>query len=532
LKTRRLEIPLVVTALAAVSLAALWYVHRMDWTLYNPDAEAHLNIGRRIVDTRTPGYDQIGTAWLPLLHLLTIPLVLRDSLWQSGLAGAIPSAICFVMAGAFLFAAVRRGLRSSVASIAALGVFALNPNLLYLQSTPMTEAVFFGALAALLYFTILFRDTRSLLAASAAGVAALAASLTRYEGWFLLPFAAVYLWIAGGRRIVPTILFCAIAGLGPAWWFAHNYWVYGDALAFYNGPWSAIAIYQRAIDQGVARYRGDHDWPQAALYYATAAWLCAGTTPVLLGAAGLAGIFRARTFWPAIFLSLPPIFYVWSMHSSGTPIYVPNLWPNSYYNTRYGLAVLPLLSFCAAALVLLAPKRFRVAAAIAIPCAALLPWLLRPTPDNWICWKESQVNSVARRAWTREAAAFLAANYKRGDGILTAHGVAGVLRTAGIPLRESLNIDNPGIWEITCERPDLFLHEEWVIALAGDAADTAVTKTATKPGPKYDLVRSIIVKDAPVVDIYRRAHTAIQPPAIPDPDSDDTEKLLPYEPKQ
>jgi hypothetical protein len=169
---------------------------------------------------------------------------------------------------------------------------------------------------------------------------------------------------------------------------------------------------------------------------------------------------------------------------------------------------------------------------MAIPCAALLPWLLRPVPDNWICWKESQVNSVARRAWTHEAAAFLAANYKLGDGILTAHGVAGVLRAAGIPLRESLNIDNPGIWEITCERPDLFLHEEWVIALAGDAADTAVTKTTTKPGPKYDLVRSIIVKDAPVVEIYRRAHTAIQPPADPDPDSDDTEKLLPYEPKQ
>jgi len=81
-----------------------------------------------------------------------------------------------------------------------------------------------------------------------------------------------------------------------------------------------------------------------------------------------------------------------------------------------------LLAFCAAGLVLLVPKRFRAAAAIAIPCAVLVPWLLRPTPDNWICWKESQVNSVARRAWTREAAAFLAANYKTGDGILGAHG--------------------------------------------------------------------------------------------------------------
>ncbi|MDP8979980.1 MAG: glycosyltransferase family 39 protein [Acidobacteriota bacterium] len=532
MKIRRLEIPLIVTVLAALSVATVWYVHRMEWTLYNPDADAHLNIARRIVDSRTPGYDQIGTVWLPLPHLLTIPFVMRDSLWQSGLAGAIPSACCFVMAGAFLFAAVRRSLRSSAAAFTALGIFALNPNLLYLQSTPMTEAVFFGALAALLYFTILFRDTGSLPAAAGAGVAALAASLTRYEGWFLLPFAALYLWIAGRYRLVPAIVFCAIAGLGPIWWFAHNYWVYGDALAFYNGPWSASAIYQRALDQGVARYRGDHDWLQALFYYSTAAWICAGGVAVALGALGLAGILRARAFWPVVFLSLSPIFYVWSMHSSGTPIYVPNLWPNSYYNTRYGLAVLPLAAFCAGALVLLVPKRWRAAAAVAILCAAAVPWLMRPNPDNWICWKESQVNSIARRAWTREAAEFLAANYKPGQGILTAHGVAGVLRTDGIPLRESLNTDNRGIWEITCERPDLFLHEEWVMAMAGDAVDTAVTKTVTRTGPKYDLLRTIIVKDAPVVDIYRRAHTAIQPPAPPDSETDGTEKLLPYEPKQ
>ena len=44
--------------------------------------------------------------------------------------------------------------------------------------------------------------------------------------------------------------------------------------------------------------------------------------------------------WPL----LPPIFYVWSMHSGGTPIYVPGFGSASYYNTRYGLAALPLLA--------------------------------------------------------------------------------------------------------------------------------------------------------------------------------------------
>ena len=94
--------------LACLSAAAVWLTWRQGWTLYYGDAEAHLNIARRLVDSRTPGYDQFGTAWLPLPHLLMAPFVKDDFLWHSGLAGAIPSAICFVMAGHFFSLAARR----------------------------------------------------------------------------------------------------------------------------------------------------------------------------------------------------------------------------------------------------------------------------------------------------------------------------------------------------------------------------------------------------------------------------------------
>jgi hypothetical protein len=42
---------------------------------------------------------------------------------------------------------------------------------------------------------------------------------------------------------------------------------------------------------------------------------------------------------------------------------------------------------------------------------AVTPWLAYPKPDAWITWKESQVNSVTRRAWTKEAAAFFQTKY-------------------------------------------------------------------------------------------------------------------------
>ncbi len=54
---------------------------------------------------------------------------------------------------------------------------------------------------------------------------------------------------------------------------------------------------------------------------------------------------------------------------------------------------------------------------------------------------------MARRAWTREAADFLAANYRHGSGILFSFGdLTGVLREAGIPLREGLHVgQRPGV---------------------------------------------------------------------------------------
>src|SRR4051812_33737519 len=83
---------LLALLLTALSAAAVWWCWSRGYTLYYGDAEAHLNIARRILDSRTPGPEQFGTVWLPLPHLLMLPFAARDFLWRSGLAGAIPSA--------------------------------------------------------------------------------------------------------------------------------------------------------------------------------------------------------------------------------------------------------------------------------------------------------------------------------------------------------------------------------------------------------------------------------------------------------
>src|SRR5579885_893444 len=178
---------LVFVLLAVWSAAAVAYFYRQGFLLYYGDAEAHLNIARRIVDSRTPGYDQIGTVWLPLLHVLLIPFARVNHLWQSGLAAAFPSAAAFVLAGTFLFAAVRRIFASTAAAGAAAAIFALNPNLLYLQSTAMSEPLFLATLMGLLYFTVRFGRNPWWGSLGGAALACLAGTLARYEGWFLIP---------------------------------------------------------------------------------------------------------------------------------------------------------------------------------------------------------------------------------------------------------------------------------------------------------------------------------------------------------
>jgi hypothetical protein len=490
--------------LSVIGIGAAWWCFAHGYTLYYGDAEAHLNIARRILDSRTPGPDQIGTVWLLLPHLLLIPFVMRDAWWHSGLAGVIPSVACFVIAGTFLFSAARRVYGGTGAALAVALLFALNPNVLYLQATPMTELPFLAALAALLWATLWFRDSQSVWAVLIAAAASNAASLTRYEGWFLIPFVCLYLLAAAKRKphaFLFAALFMVTAALGPLAWLAHNQYYYSNALEFYNGPYSAAAIYQRQLAQGGFRYPGDHDWLTAAHYYFAASRWVAGWPLLVLGIAGTLAAVIKRAWWPMFFLLLPPLFYVWSMHSSGTPIFVPDLPPYGWYNTRYAIAVVPFAAFAAGALVTSVPGHFRLRTSIVLALAIAGAWVFKASSP--ISWKESEVNSEARRVWTAQAASFLAQEYRPGSGIIFPFGdLAGVLREAGIPLREGLHEGNGAAFDAAMARPNPLLRgaglAEWGLAFSGDPVDIALQKAG------YVLRKHIVVKGAPVVEIYHR----------------------------
>jgi hypothetical protein len=479
---------------AAVMSAAVWYFFSTGATLYWGDAEAHLDIARRVVDSLTPGWAQLGTTWLPLPHLLMLPLVRYDRLWTTGLAGAVVSAACMSLATAFLFAGVRRLFGSIPSGCAAVAVFLLNPNTLYLGSIPMTEAVFFASLFAVFYFTVRFGQTKGWGALAGAALAACAGALTRYEAWFLLPFIAGFAALQKGpRRIAKTIVFCLIAAAGPVLWLAHNLWYFDDALYFYHGPWSALAI-QKGLP-----YPGEGDWRLASKYFLEAGHLLAGWPAFAIGALGVILAAARRIFWPVVLFALLPAFYIWSIHSKGTPVFIPTLDPHGWYNTRYAMAFLPLIALGAGAI-----AQFGRIAAFAVATIALCVFLIHPS-EHSVTWQEAEHNSEGRREWTAQAVTFLRSAAGPNQTYFSGFGLTSIYRSMGIAFRDTLSGDNNPNFDMACSRPDLFLHSDWAIVRGGDDAQTAVDR-ARLHGPRYELNERIMVKGEPVVEIYHRVY--------------------------
>src|ERR1700681_388153 len=87
-------------------LSFLAYYQRGDVLLYG-DAGAHINIARRVFDSKTPGLLQLGTVWLPLPHLLMIPFLISDEMWQRGVGGSIPSMVAYVFGVIGMFRLMR-----------------------------------------------------------------------------------------------------------------------------------------------------------------------------------------------------------------------------------------------------------------------------------------------------------------------------------------------------------------------------------------------------------------------------------------
>ena len=117
--------------------AAIHY-HRLGLTLAHYDARAHLVVARRIFDSLIPGWQQVGAVWLPLPHLLNALPVQNDWLYRTGFSAIALSIAAMAIAAWAIATLIQRATGYMTCVAFATALLMLNPDVLYLQSKPMT----------------------------------------------------------------------------------------------------------------------------------------------------------------------------------------------------------------------------------------------------------------------------------------------------------------------------------------------------------------------------------------------------------
>ena len=531
----------------------LFYNRHGDVLLYG-DAVAHINIARRVFDSKTPGLLQLGTVWLPLPHLLIIPFIVSTKMWQSGTGGSIPSMAGFVLGVLGIFRLVRAAFTgggavdgaAKVGAWASAVIYAANPNLIYMQVTAMGEALYLTFFIwAVVYFAEFMRGgTKADRRLTTCGLCLAAACWTRYDGWFLAAVLVVAAVVARAKApafgapqgkllakdarsgepqsLVPSsrmmlLKFILLAAAAPLLWLAYNAIVYRNPLEFASGPYSAKAIEQKTETVNPAKGNllaaGSYFLKAAELNVGEANWL--GRLWLALAVLGsLVAAFSGRGRI-ALLLWVPLPFYALSVAYGSVPIFVPTWWPFSQYNLRYGLELLPAFAVfvpMAIAFVVRSATKIRglefspgdwvhvvAMLSVFVLMVASYATIWRADP---ICYREAAINMRGRVALDGQLAGWLKSLPADSTLLMYLGEHAGALEQVGIPLRRVINEGNHRVWKQPFDPQGL-----WERALA-DPAKYADYAVGFEGDPVWKAAEDQRLKA--LVEI----HTMGQPPAV------------------
>jgi len=345
---------LVGVAAVYASVAAYTITDRMGAVLLYEDSISHLEIARRVLDSTTPGLAQLGAVWLPLPHLVMLPLVWDNTLYYDGFAGTVTSMIAFVAMVVLMYRLVEDLTGRKFAGIVAATVLLSNANMLYMQSTPMTEALLYFFITAMIFCVQRWATTGRYQYLILGGLASLLGTLTRYESWPILACLIVTVILIArihGAQMSPklrrasildhSIIYIMIGGLGIGAWVLWNWVIFKNPLYFQDGQFGRPSLWVSSTDPVVGNW-----WISFKTYWY--AMTDTETLPLLATAAiGLVAFFllelrnkliAVRSF-PVLSLLVIFPFFVVCLYKGQRPMDVPQV-EHSFYNVRFGLMML------------------------------------------------------------------------------------------------------------------------------------------------------------------------------------------------
>jgi Dolichyl-phosphate-mannose-protein mannosyltransferase len=480
---------------SAFSIVAWLYFNHEGLVLVYQDAISHMEIARRVVDSTTPGFGQLGGVWLPLPHLLMMPLIWINALYYSGFAGSAVSMAAYVVTSVLVYKIAVGLTGKRISGLVGSLVFMANPGVLYLQSTPMTESLMFACMAGIVYGLQRWIETDDYRVLLATGVVALLGTLTRYEIWVILaetaPLIAFLVW----RRTHEwaqvegtTLAFMSVAGLGIAGWLAWNQLIFGNALNWEDGKYAKPSLWISSDDAAVGH------WVTSLKTYWYAMTDDLGNATVVLAAAGLVLVLLRRqitlkTLPTLSLLGMFP-FFVYSLESGQRPLHVLQI-NHDLYNVRFGLVMTLPAAMLAA---LLTGTARRASVTVGLSCVVLavvavhsISSFEHPGRDIAVLqeplhWRQSQTSTEAT------ASSFLHSNYNGGRILAQFFGNEDLLFAAHISLDRNVYEGSNRQWLPALANP-VRQHIQWIVMRKGDSSDQVTAALARSPKLKpYRLV--------------------------------------------
>jgi hypothetical protein len=339
---------------AALSITFFKWYGAHGLTVAFNDSRSREMIARRVLESRTPGLAQFGATWLPLPAMLMLPLIWSGALFSDGIAGSLPSMVAYVIAAVYMYRMARLVTGSRGAGWVAAGVLMLNPSLLYMQSTPMSEAPSVGAFVVAIYYALRVTRTYHALDIAKCAAAAATGTLIRYENWVIgiavVPILAYTAWRRRGYRLAEawTILYCLLAFAGCVAWILYNAVIFHDPLlSFFYGQ-SSHQYYANTPRYLIpARHHAMFALTMYGLTVAdTAGWVI--VVMALLGFAIFVWRFRLQSRTLPVYLTLVPLGFYWLVLYKGVNTEsLPQLGTGPYYNIRFGILMIPALGLFA-----------------------------------------------------------------------------------------------------------------------------------------------------------------------------------------
>jgi putative flippase GtrA len=427
---------------AIMSITAYLITDHLDAVLLFEDSISHMEIARRVLDSTTPGLAQLGAVWLPLPHLVMLPLIWDNTLYYDGFAGSLPSMIAFVVMAVLMYRLVKDLTGHKFSGVVASAVLVSSANMLYMQSTPMTEALLYCFITAMILCVQRWAATGRYQYLVLGGLASLFGTLTRYESWPVLAcliVAVVLIARQRAARIVPrmrrayiadhSIVYMVTGGLGVSAWVLWNWAIVKNPLYFQDGQFGKPSLWVSSTDAVIGNW-----WLSFKTYwYAMADTV---TWPLLaIAAVGLVVFFLIewRTKLGAV-RSLPVLslliifpFFVISLHNGQRPIDVPQV-QNLFYNVRFGLMMLmPTAVFvgylpAAIARVLRSKSAMYIVGSSLVALTLLLNYALVSGHAVATYSEAKQLRHSARLADQDEVVNFLKHNYSTGRMLMESFG--------------------------------------------------------------------------------------------------------------